>query len=106
MDEAGFRRAVCILGPHDDPHPEELIRSFVDSRRPELALLSVGYPPTQAQLLAVDVVYLFAVRGGYAFEARLAWTMDEALDFLSPDDELLAVRADFSKSMVRSVPRW
>lgn len=88
-DEAGFRRGVGILGPHP-VDAEALLRSFVTSRRPELVVLSVGWPPTPAQRACCDAALLFAVRGGYDFEARLAWSMDGALDFLSPDDELLS----------------
>jgi hypothetical protein len=59
-----------------------------------LVLLSVGYPPTPAQRACFDAALLFAIRGGYDFEARLVWSMDEALDVLNPDDEVLHVASE------------
>lgn len=83
-----FWRSIVILGPHDRIDREALRRSL-GPRCSHLLLLSVGYPPTPDQRGAVRLVMRLAAERGIPVEARLAWTMDEALDFLSPLDDVL-----------------
>jgi hypothetical protein len=83
-----FGRSIVILGPGDRLAPEALGRA-VGPGSPQLLLLSVGYPPTPDQRAGIDAAMQCALERGLCFEARLAWTMDEALDLVSPLDEVL-----------------
>jgi hypothetical protein len=88
-DEASwFGRSIVILGPADRLDLEELGRS-VGPGSPPLLIVSVGYPPTAAQRAGVRAGMRLATDRGFCFEARLAWSMDEALDVVSPLDEVL-----------------
>jgi hypothetical protein len=81
-------RTIIILGPGDRLDPEALGRS-VGPGSPPLLLVSVGYPSTLDQRAGVRAAMRFAIERGICFEARLAWSMDEALDAVSPFDEVL-----------------
>ena len=83
-----FGRSIVILGPGDRLDPEALGRA-VGPGSPQLLLLSVGYPPTPDQRAGINAAMQCALERGLCFEARLAWTMDEALDLVSPLDEVL-----------------
>ena len=83
-----FCRTIAILGPGDRLDAEALGRA-VGSGSPPLLLLSVGYPPTPDQRAGVRAAMWFATEREVCFEARLAWSMDEALDLVSPFDEVL-----------------
>jgi hypothetical protein len=83
-----FGRSIVILGPADRLDPEELGRS-VGPGRPPLLIVSVGYPPTGDQRAGVRAAMRLATDRGVCLEARLAWSMDEALDLVSPFDEVL-----------------
>jgi hypothetical protein len=83
-----FGRTIVILGSADRLDPEELARS-VGPGSPELLVVSVGYPPTAEQRAGVRAAMRLATERGVCFEARLAWSMDEALDAVSPFDEVL-----------------
>ena len=83
-----FSRIIVILAPGDRLDAEGLGRS-VGLRRRQLLLLSVGYPPTPDQRTGIDAGMQLATDRGIPFEARLAWSMDEALDLVSPLDEVL-----------------
>jgi hypothetical protein len=83
-----FGTTIVILGPGDRLDPEALGRS-VGPGSPPLLLVSVGYPPTPDQRAGVRAAMRFAMERGICFEARLAWSMDEALDAVSPFDEVL-----------------
>ena len=83
-----FSRTVVVLAPGDRLDAEALGRSVgLQGRR--LLLLSVGYPPTPQQRRGIDAAMQLATDRGIPFEARLAWTMDDALDLVSPLDEVL-----------------
>jgi hypothetical protein len=87
-----FGRSIVILGPEDRLDPEALGRSlgtWLGPRPPQLLLLTVGYPLTADQRAGVDAGMQCAIEQGLRVEARLAWTMDEALDLVSPLDEVL-----------------
>jgi hypothetical protein len=81
-------RSVVILGPADRLDPEALGR-LVGPGSPPLLVVSVGYPPTPDQRAGVRAAMRFATERQVCFEARLAWSMDEALDAVSPFDEVL-----------------
>ena len=83
-----FGRTIVILGPGDRLDAEVLGRS-VGPASPPLLLVSVGYPPTPDQRSGVRAAMWLAVERGLCLEARLAWSMDEALDAVSPFDEVL-----------------
>ena len=83
-----FCRTIVILVPGDRLDAEALCRSVGLEGR-QLLLLSVGYPPTPDQRGGIDAAMQLATDRGISFEARLAWTMDEALDLVSPLDEVL-----------------
>ena len=83
-----FGRSIVILGPADRLDPAALGRS-VGPGSPPLLMLSVGYPPTGGQRAGVRAGMRLATEWGVCFEARLAWTMDEALDVVTPFDEIL-----------------
>jgi hypothetical protein len=51
--------------------------------------VSVGYPPTPDQRTGIEAAMQLAIDRGIPFEARLAWTTDDALDLMSPLDEVL-----------------
>ena len=87
-EAAWFGRTIAILGPGDRLDAEALGRA-VGSGSPPLLLLSVGYPPTPDQRAGVRAAMWFATEREVCFEARLAWSMDEALDTVSPFDEVL-----------------
>jgi hypothetical protein len=83
-----FGRTIVILGPTDRLDPEELARS-VGPGTPPLLIVSVGYPQTTEQRAGVRAAMRLATKRGFCLEARLAWSMDEALDAVSPFDEVL-----------------
>ena len=83
-----FGRSIVILGPTDRLDLEELARS-VGHGTPPLLIVSVGYPPTADQRAGVRAAMRLATKRGFCFEARLAWSMDDALDVVSPFDEVL-----------------
>ena len=83
-----FSRTLVILAPGGRLDAEALGRS-VGLRPRQLLLLSVGYPPTPDQRSGIDAAMRLATERGIPSEARLAWTMDEALDLVSPLDEIL-----------------
>jgi hypothetical protein len=83
-----FGRTIVILGPRDRLDAESLARSVAPGS-PPLLLVSVGYPPTPGQRAGVRAAMRFATEREVCFEARLAWSMDEALDLVSPFDEVL-----------------
>jgi hypothetical protein len=83
-----FGRTIVILGPADRLDAEALGRSVEPGSAP-LLVVSVGYPPTPHQRAGVRAAMRLAVERGAWFEARLAWSMDEALDVVSPFDEVL-----------------
>ena len=83
-----FGRTIVILGPRDRLDAEALARSVAPGS-PPLLLVSVGYPPTPDQRAGVRAAMRLAMERGICFEARLAWSMDEALDVVSPFDEVL-----------------
>jgi hypothetical protein len=88
-DEASwFGRGIVILGPADRLDLEKLAR-WVGAGTPPLLIVSVGYPPTADQRAGVRAAMRLATGLGFCFEARLAWSMDEALDIVSPLDEIL-----------------
>jgi hypothetical protein len=94
IDDADrFRRSAVVLGPGDRLDPEALRRSY-GAGHPHLLMLSVGFPPTWQQQMGIDAGMRFATERGICFEARLAWDMDEALDALSPADDILRCLAD------------
>jgi len=76
-----------MLGPADRLDAEALARSVAPGS-PPLLLVSVGYPPTPDQRAGVRAAMGFAIKQGICFEARLVWSMDEALDVVSPFDEV------------------
>ncbi len=76
-----------MLAPGDRLDAEALGRS-VGLQGGQLLLVSVGYPPTPDQRTGIDAAMRLATDRGIPFEARLAWTMDDALDLLSPLDEV------------------
>jgi len=84
-----FGRTVVVLAPGDRLDAEALGRPAGLEGR-QLLLLSVGYPPTPDQRRGIDAAMQRATDWGIPFEARLAWTMDEALDLVSPLDEVLS----------------
>lgn len=88
-----FCRTVVILAPGDCLDAEALGRP-VGLRRQQLLLLSVGYPPTPDQRRGIDAAMQLAIDRGIPFEARLAWTTDDALDLVSPLDEVLQCLAE------------
>jgi hypothetical protein len=90
VDEADwcFGRSIVVLAPGDRLDAEALARA-VGSGSPRLLLLSVGHPPTLGQSAGFDAGLRFALERGICFEARLAWSLDEALDAVSPLDEVL-----------------
>jgi hypothetical protein len=75
-------RAIVILGPADRLDAEALGGS-VGPGSPPLLVVSVGYPPTPDQRAGVRAAMGFAIKQGICFEARLVWSMDEALDVVS-----------------------
>lgn len=77
-----------MLAPGDRLDVGALRRS-VGLQGRQLLLLSVGYPPTPDQRTGIDAAMQLATDGGIPLQARLAWTMDEALDLVSPLDEVL-----------------
>jgi hypothetical protein len=83
-----FSRTVVVLAPGDRLDAEALGRS-VGLQGRQLLLVSVGYPPTPDQRTGFDAAMQLATDRGIPFEARLAWTMDEALDLVSPLDDVL-----------------
>lgn len=83
-----FSRTVVVLAPGDRLDAEALRRS-VGLQGGQLLLLSIGYPPTLDQRTGIDAAMQLAIDRGIPFEARLAWTMDDALDLVSPLDEVL-----------------
>jgi len=83
-----FCRTIVILAPGDRIDAEALGRP-AGVRHGQLMLVSVGYPPTPDQRTGIDAAMQLATDRGIVFEARLAWTMDEALDLVSPLDEVL-----------------
>ena len=83
-----FGRSIVVLAPGDRLDPE-VLGTAVGLRRPQLLLLSVGYPPTPDQRAGIDAGMQLAIERGLCFEARLVWSMDEALDLVSPLDEVL-----------------
>ena len=96
-----FSRIIVILAPGDRLDAEGLGRS-VGLRRRQLLLLSVGYPPTPDQRRGIDAAMQLATDRGISFEARLAWTMDEALDLVSPLDEVLSGAVRRRSGVVRA----
>jgi hypothetical protein len=88
VDERWLWRSVLILRPGDRLDPGTLRRS-IQPAGPPLLLLCVGYPPTPEQRRATGALLGLAAERGVPAEARLAWTMDEALDVLTPLDELV-----------------
>jgi hypothetical protein len=87
-DDWSFGRGIIILAPGDRLDPEALGRAVGHGSR-HLLLLSVGYPPTPDQRASIDAGMQVAIERGVCLEARLAWSMDEALDLVSPLDEVL-----------------
>ena len=83
-----FGRTIVILGPADRLDPEELGRR-VGPGSPPLLIVSVGYPQTTDQSAGVRAALRLATKRGFCFDARLVWTMDDALDVVSPFDEVL-----------------
>ncbi|MEA2565466.1 MAG: hypothetical protein QOD49_643 [Actinomycetota bacterium] len=83
-----FGRSIVILGPTDRLDLEELARS-VWPGTPPLLIVNVGYPQTTEQRAGVRAAMRLATKRGFCFEAQLAWSMDEALDVVSPFDEVL-----------------
>jgi len=85
---AWFGRTIVILGPAGRLDGEALARS-VALGGPPLLVVSVGYPPTPDQHAGVRAAMRLATEREVCFEARLALSMDEALDVVSPFDEIL-----------------
>jgi hypothetical protein len=83
-----FCRTVVILVAGNRLDAEALRRS-VGLQGGQLLLVSVGYPPTPDQRSGIDAAMQLAIDRGILFEARLAWTTDDALDLVSPLDEVL-----------------
>ena len=77
-----------MLAPGDRLDTEALGRPL-GLRPQQLLVLSVGYPPMPGQRTGIDAAMRLATERGIPSEARLAWTMDEALDLVSPLDEVL-----------------
>jgi len=88
-----FSRTVVVLAPGDRLDAGALGRSVGFHGR-QLLLVSVGYPPTSDQRTGIEAAMQLAIDRGIPFEARLAWTMDEALDLVSPLDEVLQCLAE------------
>ena len=88
-----FGRTIVMLAPGDRIDAEALGRSVGPGGR-QLLFLSVGYPPTPDQRAGTDAGMQRAIDRGIPFEARLAWTIDEALDLVSPLDEVLQCLAE------------
>jgi hypothetical protein len=82
-----------VLAPEDRLDPGALARSVGFHGR-RLLLVSVGYPPTSDQRTGIEAAMQLAIDRGIPFEARLAWTMDEALDLVTPLDEVLRCLAE------------
>jgi hypothetical protein len=83
-----FSRTVVVLAPGDRLDAEALGRS-VGLQGRQLLLVSVGYPPTPDQRTGIDAAMQLATDRAIPFEARLAWTTDDALDLVTPLDEVL-----------------
>jgi hypothetical protein len=88
-----FFRNVVILRADETLDGEELA-AWVGSDQSEIVVLSVGYPQTAAQRRGVEAALRFAADLRLTLEARLAWTMDEALDFLAPGDRVKAAAVE------------
>jgi hypothetical protein len=88
-----FSRTVVVLAPEDRLDPAALGRSVGFHGR-QLLLVSVGYPPTSDQRTGIEAAMQLAIDREIPFEARLAWTMDEALDLVTPLDEVLQCLAE------------
>ncbi len=88
-----FFRNVVILRGDETLNGEELA-AWIGSDGAEIVVLSVGYPQMAAQRQGVEAALGFAAARGLRLEARLAWTMDEALDFLAPGDRVRAAAVE------------
>ena len=96
-----FGRTVVVLAPGDRLDAAALGRP-VGLQGRQLLLLSVGYPPTPDQRRGIDAAMQRATDWGIPFGARLAWTMDEALDLVSPLDEVLGGAVRRRSGVVRA----
>jgi hypothetical protein len=91
-DDWWFSRIVVVLAPGDRLDAEALRRAVGLEAR-QLLMVSVGYPPTPDQRTAIDAGMQLCIDRGIPLQARLAWTMDEALDLVGPLDEVARMRA-------------
>ena|ERR1041384_7660063 len=96
-------RIVVVLGREPDVDMNAVVHDAWQSHS-ELVILNLGYPLTDTQHTAIDVAMEAAGRGVLGLEARISYTVSEAIAKIEDEDTvILAVNPREMKKLQRAV---